>query len=174
MTNMRVVYWPLPPVCLLLGELTVTEFSESSESSGRLQFRLAYGDCDAVGIAYFAMYYPWMERAYTSWLYSHGIRAGEMLEELDVFTVGMRSQCRYYLPVRVFDVLTCQVTRDHIGTTSYQLGFDFLRDDEVVTHGEILFACRDRDGGKAPMPEPLLAALQQLPTPVHPDRRDSS
>jgi acyl-CoA thioesterase FadM len=25
-----------------------------------IRFQLSYGDCDTVGIAYFAIYYPWM------------------------------------------------------------------------------------------------------------------
>ena len=133
----------------------------------RLTFQLAYGDCDAVGIAYFAIYYPWMERLYTTWMYSHGIRAGELTERFGVFTVGMQSECRYFAPCRVFDVLSCQLVLDHIGTSSYQLGFDFTRDGEIVTHGRILYACRSIDGTKAPIPAEIRSALESLPVSPH-------
>ena len=129
-----------------------------------LTFRLAYGDCDTVGIAYFAIYYPWMERAQTLWLYSHGLRSGELVDQLGVLTVGVHSACTYKQMVRVFDELTVRIVLDRVGTTSYTLGFDFLRDGEVVTHGSMTFVCRTPEGGKAEIPERLLAVLQTLPT----------
>lgn len=131
----------------------------------RLTFRLAYGDCDVVGIAYFAIYYPWMERAYTSWLYSHGIRSGEMQEQLGIATVGVASGATYLQTVKVFDELTCQMVLDRIGTSSYTIGYEFTRDDELVTRGHITYACRNLEWGKAPVPEKLEAVLRTLPSP---------
>jgi YbgC/YbaW family acyl-CoA thioester hydrolase len=131
-----------------------------------LSFRLAYGDCDTVGIAYFAIYYPWMERAQTLWLYSHGLRSGELADQLGVVTVGVHSDCTYKQMVRVFDELTIHLTLDRVGTTSYTLGFDFVRDGQVVTHGSMTFVCRTPEGGKAAIPERLLAVLRTLPTPA--------
>lgn len=128
-----------------------------------LRFQLAYGDCDVVGIAYFALYYPWMERAQTLWLYSHGLRSGELADQLGVLTVGVHSECTYRQMVRVFDELTIAITVDRVGTSSYTLGFDFLRDGSVVTHGAMTFVCRTLEGGKAPIPEKLLEVLQTLP-----------
>ena len=72
-------------------------------SQARLGFQLAYGDTDTVGIAYFAIYYRWMERCYSTWLYSHGIRSGQMAEDLGAVTVGISSGCRYVDTVEVFD-----------------------------------------------------------------------
>jgi acyl-CoA thioester hydrolase len=136
-----------------------------------LRFRLSYGDCDAVGIAYFAIYYPWMERAYTGWLYDHGLRSGELVDSLGVLTVGVHSECTYQRMVRVFDELTIRLVLDRVGTTSYSVGFDFVRGDaengEVVTHGAMTFVCRDPgSGGKAEIPERLLAVLRTLPLRV--------
>ena len=128
-----------------------------------VRFQLAYGDCDVVGIAYFAIYYPWMERAQTLWLHSHGLRSGELVEDLGILTVGVHSECTYKQMVRVFDELTITITLDRVGTTSYTLGFDFLRDGDVVTHGAMTFVCRSPEGGKAPIPEKLLDVLQTLP-----------
>jgi acyl-CoA thioester hydrolase len=136
-----------------------------------LRFRLSYGDCDAVGIAYFAIYYPWMERAYTGWLYDHGLRSGELVDLLGVLTVGVHSECTYQRMVRVFDELTIRLVLDRVGTTSYTVGFDFVRGDaengEVVTDGAMTFVCRDPgSGGKAEIPERLLAVLRTLPLRV--------
>jgi acyl-CoA thioesterase FadM len=128
-----------------------------------LRFQLSYGDCDTVGIAYFAIYYPWMERAYSTWMYSHGIRSGELAQQLGFMTVGVHSECTYKAMVRVFDELTVRLVLDRVGSSSYVVGFDFLRDGEVVTHGSMTFVCRTLEGGKTEIPEELMAVLRTLP-----------
>jgi acyl-CoA thioester hydrolase len=128
-----------------------------------LSFQLSYGDCDTVGIAYFAVYYPWMERAYSTWLYSHGLRSGELAEQHGFMTVGVHSECTYKAMVRVFDELTVRLVLDRVGSSSYTVGFDFLRGDEVVTHGTMTFVCRAPEGGKATPPPQLRAVLDSLP-----------
>lgn len=129
-----------------------------------LTFRLSYGDCDALGIAYFDIYYRWMERAYTGWLYEHGLRSAELIPDLGISTVGVHSSCEYRAAVRVFDELTCRLVRDRIGTSSYTVGFDFVRDGTTVSHGTMTFACRLPDGGRAPIPPRLHELLTPLPT----------
>jgi len=130
-----------------------------------LSFQLSYGDCDTVGIAYFAIYYPWMERAQTLWLYSHGLRSGELADQLGVLTVGVHSECTYLRMVRVFDELRIDITCDRVGSSSYTLGFDFVRGEEVVAHGTMTFVCRTPEGGKAAIPDRLLEVLRTLPAP---------
>ncbi|GAB2670618.1 hypothetical protein GCM10027271_33640 [Saccharopolyspora gloriosae] len=126
------------------------------------RFRLSYGDCDALGIAYFAIYYPWMERTYSSWLHGHGLRSAELATELGAGTVGVRSEATYLAPVHVFDELACAAVRERIGATSYTLGFEFTRGGELVTYGRMTFACRSPEGTKAPIPDRLRALLETL------------
>lgn len=133
---------------------------------GRLGFQLAYGDTDTVGIAYFGIYYRWMERCYSTWLYSRGIRSGQMAEDLGAVTVGISSGCRYVDTVEVFDEIVCQAVADRIGTTSYAVGFEFTRGDQLVSKGQMVFAARNpADFSKTPIPERLLQALRSLPAP---------
>jgi YbgC/YbaW family acyl-CoA thioester hydrolase len=137
-----------------------------TDTGSRLDFQLSYGDCDAVGIAYFAIYYRWMERAYTSWLYDQGIRSGEMQEQLGVVTVGISSGARYLSTAQVFDHLTCQVVLDRLGESSYRVGYEFTRDGELVTRGQMSYACRDAtDFSKTPLPDRLRETLNLLPAP---------
>jgi acyl-CoA thioesterase FadM len=133
-----------------------------------LTFRLSYGDCDMVGIAYFAIYYRWMERTYTSWLHSRGLRSGELADDLGIVTVGISSGATYTRIVRVLDELTCQAVLDHIGTSSYTVGYEFTRDGELVTRGRMSYACRDLEFAKHPVPEKLAATLRTLPAPRFP------
>jgi acyl-CoA thioesterase FadM len=135
-------------------------------SSSKLNFQLSYGDCDAVGIAYFAIYYRWMERAYTSWLFGQGIRSGEMQEALGIVTVGISSGARYLSTAKVLDHLSCQVVLDRLGETSYRVGYEFTREGELVTRGQMSYACRNAgDFTKARLPEQLHETLNRLPGP---------
>lgn len=129
------------------------------------RFRLAYGDCDAVGISYFAINYPWMERTYSVWLHSFGLASHTLLDTVGVYTVGLKSECQYITSCKVFDELTCTVALDRIGTTSYTLAFDFERGDELVAQGRMTFAVRNPDGSKAAIPDRFLAALRTLGPP---------
>ena len=132
---------------------------------GQLEFQLSYGDCDAVGIAYFAIYYRWMERCYTNWLYAQGLRSGELADEIGVITVGLNSSARYLQTVRVFDELHCQAVAEHIGNSSYTIGYEFTRDGELVTKGLMTFAVRDPEFAKAAIPDRLRQVLESLPAP---------
>ncbi|MBM7365835.1 acyl-CoA thioesterase [Gordonia hydrophobica] len=134
-------------------------------AGGTLDFQLAYGDCDVLGIAYFGIYYRWMERCYTSWLFANGLRSGELLADLGVITVGLSSSAQYTQTVTVFDRLRCQAVADRIGASSYTVGFEFTRGDELVTRGQMTFAVRDADFGKAPIPQRLRDVLGTLPPP---------
>lgn len=126
------------------------------------RFRLSYGDCDALGIAYFAIYYPWMERTYSSWLHARGLRSAELAAELGTSTVGVHSEATYLSPVHVFDELACEAVLDRLGATSYSLGFEFTRDGELVTYGRMTFACRTPEGTGTPIPERLRTLLDTL------------
>lgn len=139
---------------------------KESMADARLEFTLSYGDCDVVGIAYFAIYYRWMERCYTLWLNAHGIRSGEMVEDLGVVTVGVSSGCDYLDTVRALDTLTCQAVRQHVGGSSYRIGYEFRRGDDLVTLGQMTFVCRRPDFSKGAIPSRLRDLIMTLPEPT--------
>ncbi|WP_051215710.1 acyl-CoA thioesterase [Granulicoccus phenolivorans] len=137
------------------------------ERAGRLSFRLAYGDCDVVGIAYFGIYLRWMERCYSTFLYANGIRSGEMQADLGIVTVGVSSGTEYLDTVVVYDELECRAVRNRIGSSSYQVGFEFTRNGQLVTTGQMTFACRNpMDFGKAEIPARLRELIESLPEPT--------
>jgi acyl-CoA thioester hydrolase len=68
--------------------------------------------------------------------------------------------------VKVFDEIVCQAVAEHIGNSSYAVGFEFTRGETLVTKGQMVFASRNPDDfSKAPIPERLLKALHSLPEP---------
>ena len=138
---------------------------------GRLSFQLSYGDCDVVGIAYFAIYYRWMERLYSTWMYSHGIRSGETVDDFGVVIVGVNSNVDYLTTVTVFDELDIQMVAARVGSSAYTVGFEFTRGGEPVTRGSMTFAVRTAgDFAKTEISARLREVLGTLPAPTFPSR----
>lgn len=135
----------------------------SEARAGRQHIQLAYGDCDPVGIAYFAVYYPWMERCYSTWLGAHGLRSGDLADELGVLVVGVRSEVDYLATASVLDVLVCQAALDRLGSSSYAVGFEFTRDSVPIARGRMTFAVRDLEMGRTTIPGRLRNLLGTLP-----------
>jgi acyl-CoA thioesterase FadM len=127
------------------------------------EFGLAYGDCDAIGISYFAIYYRWMERTYSLWLHDCGLASHEFPEKLGIYVVGFSSECRYLNQAVVFDWLRCEVGLIHRGNSSYILGYQFTRSDVTIAFGKIKYACRDLEHRKVEIPSSLDDALASLP-----------
>ena len=84
-----------------------------------IEFRLSYGDCDPAGIVYFAAYYPWFERTYNEWAFLGGFPPGKMVELWGATHVSVASSCRYRIPGRLHDPLTCRMRLGRLGNTSF-------------------------------------------------------
>ena len=138
--------------------------SRGPDRPDQLSFTLAYGDCDTVGIIYFARYFPWMERCSTLWWHSQGVRVGHLLEDHGIVTVAVNTSLDYIAPARVLDEVTVRMVVDRVGTTSFTLGFDFTRAGELLARGSMTFACRDQSWVKIALPDALRAPLAGLPT----------
>ena len=55
---------------------------------------------------------------------------------------------------------------DRLGESSYRVGYEFTRDGELVTRGQMSYACRDAtDFSKTPLPDRLRETLNLLPAP---------
>jgi YbgC/YbaW family acyl-CoA thioester hydrolase len=133
-----------------------------SGRSDRLTFTLSYGDCDTVGIIYFARYFPWMERCSTLWWHSHGIRVGHLSEDHEVVIVGVNASLDYHSPARVFDEITVRLVSDSIGSSSFALGFEFTCEERLLARGRMTFACRDLSWEKSELPAALREPLEAL------------
>lgn len=142
---------------------TLSALLAQETAEGRMSFQLGYGDCDVVDIAYFAIYYRWMERTYSAWLHAHGIRSGQMQDQLGIVTVGLSSGATYVRSAHVFDRLTCSLMLNHLGNSSYIIGFEFHRGDELITQGHMAFATRDLNWEKTLIPDTLADILKTLP-----------
>jgi acyl-CoA thioester hydrolase len=145
----------LPAVSPADGEVFSTRFSAARalldtdpadpvEPSGppvvhRHSVRLSYGDCDPAGIIYYAAWLPMMERVLSEWFVESGHRLDTMAESLGATPVTRAISCDYLAAAGVHDLVDVAMHVEHVGHSSYRLGFEITRtdDDEVVARAAI-------------------------------------
>ncbi|MCB1474761.1 MAG: acyl-CoA thioesterase [Rhodobiaceae bacterium] len=131
-----------------------------------MDFRLSYGDCDPLGIVYFAAYYPWMERTYNEWVFQNGITPPEQQSKWGVNTVMRASGNDYLIPSVIFDALTCRMTAGKIGNTSFSVSYEIVKRDEpnkLMATGFMSFVMVNGDLKPTPVPSPMVALLKGAP-----------
>jgi acyl-CoA thioester hydrolase len=132
----------------------------------QIDFRLSYGDCDPAGIVYFAAYYPWFERVYNEWAFLGGFPPGRMVDLWGATHISLKSSCRYHIPGRLHDPLTCRMRLGKLGTTSFQihLSIDHSQTDETFAEGEMtfVFVRGELDGDVRPRPTPVPQGLRDV------------
>lgn len=129
-----------------------------------IDFRLSYGDCDPAGIVYFAAYYPWFERTYNEWAFLSGFPPGRMAELWGATHVSVASSCRYHVPGRLHDPLTCRMRPIRIGNTSFSIHLSIVHRETGATMAEgamdFVFVTGDLDADEPPRPTPVPRGLR--------------
>ncbi len=123
--------------------------------------RLSYGDCDPAGILYYAAWFPLMERLLQEWFIQHGHRFDTMVAALGSSPVTRTTTCDYLAAARVYDRVEIGLCVDHVGTSSYRLGFDMTRIEDATSLARASITCVTITEGR---PVPLPLALYDLLT----------
>jgi acyl-CoA thioester hydrolase len=125
------------------------------------RMRLVYGDTDAAQILYFAAWFPWMERVSVEWAAEHGFRYDQMQKLHGSTPVTRATTCEYTATARVYDEIDIAMHLDHIGNTSYRLGFTMTRptDAVVVARSTLTLVLIDAAGRPSSIPAPYRALL---------------
>ena len=160
---------------ITLGEPTVGLYSSGLVTEipiqpvlHEIEFRLSYGDCDPAGIVYFAAYYPWFDRVYNEWAYLGGFPPSKMVELWGATHLSVASGCRYRIPGRLHDPLTCRMRLGGIGTTSFVAHFTVEHRETSDTHAEgemvFVFVTGEADGDERPRSTPVPEGLRDVLT----------
>jgi acyl-CoA thioester hydrolase len=135
------------------------------------RIRLTYADTDAAAILYFAAWFPWMERISVEWVYGQGFRFDQIGERFGAAPSARATSCEYTAPARVYDEIDVAMRIEHIGTTSYRLGFTMTRcvDRVVVARSTLTLVFIAANGVAAPLPveyRTMLETAQRNASPV--------
>ncbi len=125
--------------------------------------RVRWSDVDDASILYFGNYIRFYEIAETEWLRTHRMAySRETFERWQVYPVRRVFHCEYEQPAVLDDLLRIELWTEHIGQTSYRLGFAVFRDatDERLAHGYcVMVTVSIQTRQPLPIPAELRAAL---------------
>jgi len=118
-----------------------------------------YLEVDQQGVVFNMWYLAYVDDAMTAFLFANGLPYERMMEAgFDVQLV--HAELDWKDGLRWKDDAAVGVRLIQLGTTSFRLGFDFLRAGQPVATAEIVYVCIATDGsGKRPIPELLRLGL---------------
>lgn len=121
--------------------------------------RLSYADCDPAQLVYYAAWLPKMEQLLLEWFYHHGYRFDTMKSVVGAEPVTRSVHCEYTAPARIYDLIEIAMGFEHVGVSSYVVGFRMTRqcDETLVARARLACVCT-AEGVSVPIP----TALRQL------------
>ena len=124
-------------------------------STGTLEIRPRYCECDPMGVVHHSVYPVWFEMGRTELLRSTGISYRE-LEETGVLLAVVRLEVRYKRPARYDDELQLETRIASVGRVKIEHEYRLTRGDEHLATATTTLACLDREGAARSLPERLL------------------
>jgi len=144
-----------------------------SDRSGTDVFRygvdVRFFEVDALGVVFNMWYLGWCDEAENAFLEHRGFRY-EDLNDMGLDAVLRKADVDWFDSLHAFERAEVEVRVEHIGTTSFRLGYDIHRladPSRGVTaarcaHVSITYVCVVSDGkATTPMPPGLRAALEK-------------
>ena len=123
-----------------------------------------YAEIDQQNVVFNAHYLTWFDEAVTGYFDHLGASYPDLMSAgLDMQLV--HTEIDYAAPVRWRESVRVAVVCDHVGTTSFTIGFAVLRqrddsEESVAVRGRNVYVVVSTDDWtKRPVPEPLRAAL---------------
>lgn len=126
-------------------------------------------DVDMVGILYFPRQFRFVHEALEDFLASEGLPYDKFLHEHQFLFVIAHCESDYLAPLKIGNRLEIHLYTDHIGTTSFTIGYDiYLENGRKVgaaktTHVTLSHGERK----KIPIPEVMLKVLNKHRKPTH-------
>lgn len=129
--------------------------------------RVAFPDTDASGRIHFTAMLRYFESAEIEFLRSMGYC---YRDARDVAFPRVRVECEYRAAVGFDDELDIAVSVKRVGTSSYTLAFDALKNGALVASGSIVVVCVGRPGRAQALPPVLRDSLRSCYTPAGDNR----
>lgn len=118
-----------------------------------------YVEVDQLGVVFNAWYLVYFDEAMTAWLAAGGLPYSA-LRAAGYDVVLVRTEIDWRGSLRFGETAEIEVACEHIGRTSFTLGFDVRREGLDVAHGRTVYVVVDAaGGGKREVPARLRAVL---------------
>lgn len=123
-----------------------------------VQIRVRYAETDAMGFLHHARYFVYFEEGRTELLRQNGIRYRD-LEEMGIFYVVAKLECRYKNPARYDDVVSLTTTTERITPVLVEHTYKVMRDDVLLAEARSTLVSIGRDGRPTAMPDEMFEKL---------------
>lgn len=120
-----------------------------------IEVRVRYTDTDPMGFLHHANYFVYFEMGRTELLRAAGGNYRKM-EEMGLFVVVVKADCRYFRPARYDDVLRVKTTVTRVTRAKIEHEYHIFRGTELLAQGHVLLAMVDRNGTIQPVPEEFM------------------
>jgi acyl-CoA thioester hydrolase len=124
------------------------------------EFRVIYGDTDAMGHAYYGNYLRWFEIGRSEWFRRCGMTYRE-IEDKGTYLPVLEAHCSYKKPALYDDVLVIATTFRFEGPARLRFDYEIVRAGEPIAGGYTVHACVNENGKPVKPPRYLTAALRQ-------------
>ena len=126
----------------------------------RTEFRVIYGDTDAMGYAYYGNYLKWFEIGRSEWFRQCAMSYRE-IESKGTYLPVLEAHCCYKKPAFYDDLLVISTSFRFEGQARLRFDYEITRDGELLTSGYTVHACANGEGKPVKPPRYLRAALRQ-------------
>ncbi len=127
-------------------------------SVSKIQVR--YSETDMMGIVYHANYLPWLEIGRTQLLKEYGFPYKE-LEKQGLFLPVIEISMKYLRPATYDDTITIKTVMKEKPYVKIHLGYDVLRDDDIIATGYSMHAFMNKETRPIKAPRQFLDALNK-------------
>jgi acyl-CoA thioester hydrolase len=117
-----------------------------------IEIRVRYPETDPGGYVHHSNYLTYFEMGRTELLRANG-QTYRRMEELGLFVVVARLECRYHRPARYDDVLRLRTSVTRVTAARIEHDYQLFRGAELLTEAHVTMCCVDRQGQPQRLPE---------------------
>ncbi len=118
------------------------------------RLRVRYDECDPMGFVHHSKYLCYMEIARTE-LYRASGGNYARFEEMGLFVVVLKIECRYRMPARYDDELDVSVRIDRMTAAKIEQSYRICRGESLIAEAKVMLAVVDEQGRPQRIPEIL-------------------
>lgn len=126
---------------------------------GKAQYRVLYGDTDAMGQAYHGNYLKWFEVGRAEWFRSRGMSYKE-IEDRGIYLPVVEAHCIYRKPAFYDDTLNIATRFKFSGPARLRFDYEITREGDLLTTGYTVHVCLNSDRRVMKPPDYLKALLE--------------
>lgn len=121
--------------------------------------QILFRECDPAGVLFFGQALPIVHDAFEAWVVSQGILWQDWFNDAETAAPIRHADIEYLIPCRANETFDISIQALAMGTTSFKISFEFVKNSLVHMKGTLTFVFVNKASGqKVPIPK----AFQKL------------